>query len=103
MNQSFIWKLYTLTRGNMPESKSKRRDLLRSAATLAAASKLTAQPAALFEGFRASTVNTTGAAIHVLAGGKGPPLLLLHGDPQTHAMWHKIAPRLAAEFPEGAP
>ena len=82
----------------MPDSKSKRRDLLRNAATLVAAGNLAAQPAALFEGFRVSTVDTAGAAIHVLAGGKGPPLLLLHGYPQTHAMWHKIAPRLAAEF-----
>jgi haloacetate dehalogenase len=31
-------------------------------------------------------------------GGSGPPLLLLHGNPQTHAMWHKVAPRLARDF-----
>src|SRR5205823_13570272 len=31
-------------------------------------------------------------------GGSGPPLLLLHGNPQTHVMWHKVAPRLARDF-----
>src|SRR5262249_33707461 len=43
-------------------------------------------------------VQTTGAVIHVRSGGSGPPVLLLHGYPQTHVMWHKIAPRLAAKF-----
>src|SRR3989475_11271782 len=33
-----------------------------------------------------------------MVGGSGPPLLLLHGYPQTHAMWHRIAPRLAEHF-----
>jgi haloacetate dehalogenase len=31
-------------------------------------------------------------------GGSGPPLLLLHGHPQTHAMWSRVAPRLAEDF-----
>ena len=31
-------------------------------------------------------------------GGNGPPLLLLHGHPQTHAMWHRVAPALARSF-----
>src|SRR5204862_1622966 len=38
------------------------------------------------------------AAIRVRHGGRGPPLLLLHGIPQTHLMWHKIAPALARDF-----
>ena len=32
------------------------------------------------------------------SGGEGPPLLLLHGHPQTHAIWHKVAPTLARHF-----
>ena len=53
---------------------------------------------ALLEEFSASTVSLPGAAIHTRRGGKGPPLLLLHGHPQTHAMWHKVAPALAELF-----
>lgn len=37
-------------------------------------------------------------AVHAVVGGSGPPLLLLHGYPQTHAIWHKVAPRLAERF-----
>jgi len=54
--------------------------------------------ALMFPGFKASRIQTTGAIINVVSGGQGPPLLLLHGYPQTHVLWHKIAPRLAAEF-----
>ena len=49
----------------------------------------------LFENFVSRRIKTTGAEINLVVGGSGPPLLLLHGYPQTHAMWHKIAPRLA--------
>jgi haloacetate dehalogenase len=52
----------------------------------------------MFEGFTRSTVETSRAAIHLERGGSGPPLLLLHGYPQTHVMWHRIAPRLAEDF-----
>lgn len=38
------------------------------------------------------------AEIFARIGGSGPPLLLLHGFPQTHAMWHRLAPRLMEEF-----
>ena len=54
--------------------------------------------AALFPGFRSREIETSGARIRCVAGGSGPPLLLLHGYPQTHAMWHRIAPRLAERF-----
>jgi len=52
----------------------------------------------MFEGFEQRDVDTSGARIHLRVGGSGPPLLLLHGNPLTHVMWHKIAPRLAEEF-----
>jgi haloacetate dehalogenase len=52
----------------------------------------------MFDGFRLTTIDTGEAAIRVRYGGSGPPLLLLHGIPETHLMWHKIAPRLARDF-----
>src|SRR6476619_4517289 len=52
----------------------------------------------MFEGFELTTIDTGEARIRVRHGGSGPPLLLLHGNPQTHVMWHKIAPRLARDF-----
>jgi haloacetate dehalogenase len=52
----------------------------------------------LFPGFTSRRVETSGAAIHTVSAGSGPPVLLLHGFPQTHAEWHKIAPALARDF-----
>ena len=52
----------------------------------------------MFEGFQLSTVDTAQASIRVRHGGSGPPLLLIHGSPQTHVMWHLLAPRLAEDF-----
>jgi haloacetate dehalogenase len=72
----------------------------------------------MFEGFERVQVEAAGININAIRGGEGPPLLLLHGSPQTLAMWHLIAPRLAEDFtviatdlrgygdsskPEGAP
>ena len=51
----------------------------------------------MFDGFTRETVRTTGAEINLVRGGSGPPVLLLHGAPQTHAMWHGVAPALAQE------
>jgi haloacetate dehalogenase len=56
------------------------------------------QQAGLFPGFSARDVEAGGVAVHAVIGGSGPPLLLLHGYPQTHAIWHKVAPRLANRF-----
>jgi haloacetate dehalogenase len=52
----------------------------------------------MFEGFTHRTVPLDGTRIHVVHGGQGPPVLLLHGYPQTHAMWHLVAPTLAEQF-----
>jgi haloacetate dehalogenase len=52
----------------------------------------------VFEGFSERRVATSGAEIYLRQGGAGPPLLLLHGYPQCHVMWQKIAPALAERF-----
>jgi haloacetate dehalogenase len=52
----------------------------------------------VFEGFESGRVETPGADIALVRGGDGPPVLLLHGYPQTHAMWHLVAPMLAEDF-----
>jgi haloacetate dehalogenase len=52
----------------------------------------------VFEGFELERMDTGEATIRVRHGGGGPPLLLLHGHPQTHAMWNVVAPRLAEDF-----
>jgi haloacetate dehalogenase len=52
----------------------------------------------LFPGFRVESLDAAGVRIHAVIAGSGPPLLLLHGYPETHAMWHKVAPRLAKRF-----
>jgi haloacetate dehalogenase len=57
----------------------------------------------VFEGFSTTRIATGsdngsdngGATINAVHGGSGPPVLLLHGFPQTHAMWHRVAPELA--------
>ena len=51
-----------------------------------------------FPGFEQRQIETTGATINLVIGGSGPPLLLLHGYPQTHVIWHKVALRLAQDF-----
>jgi pimeloyl-ACP methyl ester carboxylesterase len=52
----------------------------------------------LFPGFRSEDVKTSGATIHVLSKDTGPALLLLHGHPETHVTWHKIADELANDY-----
>nr|MCS5657597.1 alpha/beta hydrolase [Dehalococcoidia bacterium] len=52
----------------------------------------------MFEGFEQQQIQTSGTTINLVKGGDGPPLLLLHGYPQTHTMWHKVAPLLARDF-----
>ena len=52
----------------------------------------------MFEGFTRDLIDTPEATICVRYAGSGPPLLLLHGYPQSHVMWRRIAPALAEEF-----
>ena len=52
----------------------------------------------LFPGFTTHRIETRAVRLHCVAGGDGPPVLLLHGYPQTHAMWHRVAPPLARHF-----
>lgn len=57
----------------------------------------------MFEGFQLAMIDTGAVTLRVRHGGSGPPLLLLHGHPQTHVMWHRVAPLLAASFTVIAP
>lgn len=52
----------------------------------------------LFPGFASRKIRTSGATINLKVGGNGSPVLLLHGYPETHAMWHKVAPPLARDY-----
>src|SRR4249919_2942833 len=49
----------------------------------------------LFPGFSRRRISVSRARINLVTGGEGPPVLMLHGYPETHAMWHKVAPKLA--------
>jgi haloacetate dehalogenase len=52
----------------------------------------------VLDGFEEFDIATSGTTIHGRRGGQGPPVLLLHGIPETHVMWHRVAPRLADRF-----
>ena len=52
----------------------------------------------LYPGFAAQWIDTAAGRIFARSGGEGPPLLLLHGYPQTNVMWHRVAPALARRF-----
>lgn len=97
-------------------SENARRDLLKKAATLGigaiasagvvfsgeenAASQADQKLPApdFFPGFKRLTAKTSGATINFVTAGNGPPLLLLHGYPQTHIEWRDVAPQLAKKF-----
>lgn len=82
-----------------------RRELLEFAAAAGlspvAATKASAQPAStlrFFPGFQSKRVKTSGAEINLVHAGAGPPLLLMHGAPQTHVSMRLIAPELAKDY-----
>jgi haloacetate dehalogenase len=82
-----------------------RRDLLKKAAALSIGASLSLSqadklpPASdFFPGFKRRSVQTSGATINFVTAGSGPPLLLLHGYPQTHIEWRDVAPQLAKNF-----
>jgi haloacetate dehalogenase len=52
----------------------------------------------MLDGFETLRMERAGVGLHVRRAGRGAPLLLLHGHPQTHAMWHRVAPALAERF-----
>jgi haloacetate dehalogenase len=52
----------------------------------------------MLDAFALQQIDVNGVTINLRHGGKGPPLLLLHGYPQTHVIWHKIADRLAQDY-----
>ncbi len=52
----------------------------------------------MFPKFVTQKIKLADVGLHTRIGGSGPPLLLLHGYPQTHVMWHKVAPALASHF-----
>ena len=85
-----------------------RRDVLRAAALVGAGvvvgtpqqaeAEAAEVDAKWFPGFRSEDVETSGAVIHTVIGGSGPPVLLLHGAPQSHVSWHAVAKDLARDY-----
>jgi haloacetate dehalogenase len=59
---------------------------------------MTPDLADLYPGYAARWIDTATGEIFARVGGSGPPLLLLHGHPQSNVMWHRVAPELAAHF-----
>src|ERR1700737_2088004 len=52
----------------------------------------------LFPGYTHQSIDPRSGRVFARVGGKGPPLLLLHGFSETHVMWHRVAPKLADQF-----
>ena len=52
----------------------------------------------MFHQFSSFSIERMGVRLHARMGGQGAPILLLHGHPQTHVMWHRVAPELARSY-----
>src|SRR3954453_16873482 len=87
-----------------------RREVLRQGALAAAGALVSGRASAqesgdpkFFPGFKPFKVKTTGAEINGVVGASGPPILLLHGAPQSHITWRLVAPKLTATHTVIAP
>jgi haloacetate dehalogenase len=91
-----------------------RREVLRAGLALSVGAVLGSSPEAraadsstadarLLPGFKVHAVKTSGATLHTVVGGSGPPLLLIHGAPLTHLSWYRVAPELAKKYTVVAP
>jgi len=98
------------------DTSTSRREVLRAGLALSAGALLAANGAAraadasasapdasaldakLLPGFKVHKVKTSGATLHTVVGGSGPPLLLIHGAPLTHLSWYRVAPELAKKY-----
>ena len=52
----------------------------------------------MFEGFALERLELPGVTLRVRHGGSGPPVVVLHGHPRTHATWHRVAPVLGVRY-----
>src|SRR5437016_8859447 len=80
-----------------------RRTMLKQLSALAAGALQGSAPqpeatSRFFPGFKTFKVQTSGATINGVIGGQGPPLLLLHGAPQSHISWRMVAPKFAPDY-----
>jgi haloacetate dehalogenase len=106
-----------LNPSSRPDSRgtpTDRRDVLRAGLALSVGAMLasgrnahaadaSAADARLLPGFKVHKVKTSGATLHTVVGGSGPPLLLIHGAPLTHLSWYRVAPELAKKYTVVAP
>jgi haloacetate dehalogenase len=96
MTNRFGRRLFTTAVAAQFLSRSKR--ILGQTGAAGSAVRPLPPDAGLYKGFEARWVRTQGSDIFLRHGGDGPPLLLLHGNPQTHACWHRLAEPLAKRF-----